>query len=90
MPNGSSAPGHYSGSKMEDSAASFHRPNAKRVGSHTQGSVASNFNSLEINREADVFGDDGSMVSPTSQRRMEIEWQRSVLEEIRQETVTDA
>lgn len=75
---------------MEESAALSQRLNAKRVRSHTQGSAASIFNSLEINREADVFGDDGSLVSPTSQRRMEIEWQRSVLEEIKKETVTDA
>lgn len=75
---------------MEESAASSQRPNSKRARSHTQGSAASIFNSLEINREADVFGDDGSLVSPTSQRRMEVEWQRSVLEEIRKETVTDA
>lgn len=90
MPNGSSAPGHYSGSKVEDPAVlSSQRPNAKRTGSHTQGSAASIFNSFEINREADVFGDDGSLPSPTSQRRMEVEWQRSVLEQINKETVKD-
>lgn len=93
MPNGSSAPGHYSGSKVEDASAlglSQQRSNPKRAGSHTQGSAASIFNSFEINREADVFGNDGSLPSPTSQRRMEVEWQRSVLEQINKETIPDA
>lgn len=90
IPNGSSAPGHYSGSRVMASAASSQRPNAGRLGHHASSSTLSIFHSLEINREIDVFGDAGGLDSPTSQRRMEREWERSALEEISKETIADA
>lgn len=80
-------PGHYSGSRVMDSAASSQRPSIGRLGQHPSSSTI--FRSLEINREVDVFGDDGSLASPTWQKQREIEWERSVLEEMSKQNITD-
>lgn len=90
IPNGSSAPGHYSGSRVMASAASSQQPTARRMGHHASSSTLSIVHSLGINREADVFGDDSGLVSPTSQRRKESEWERAAVEEMNKETIGDA
>lgn len=72
-----------------DPAASSQQPNVKPLGQHPSNSTASIFQSLEVNREADVFGDDGSLNSPTLQRQRELVWERNALEAMNKQPTTE-
>lgn len=82
VPNGSSAPGHYSGSRVMESAATCRYSSDRPLVHYPSFSTLPIIHSLEINREADVFGDDGRLDSPTLQRRRQSEWERGALEEL--------
>ncbi|KAF3767766.1 hypothetical protein M406DRAFT_253186, partial [Cryphonectria parasitica EP155] len=76
VPNGSSAPGHYSGSKVGK--------DGRRAS--TGARSAAGGPSLEVNRESDVFGDDEE---PALQDRRQVEWEASALAELNKSAVIE-
>lgn len=76
VPDGSSAPGHYSGERVGDGMR------LGRSGAETS--------SLSVNREADVFGDDTVLESPAEQSRRQSEWEAKAREELEKEAVSDS
>ncbi|CAN8102359.1 unnamed protein product [Discula destructiva] len=90
VPDGSAGPGHYGGQRVMDDnnsdAFSQRRPSAGHRGYYAS-SVTLAMASFEVNREVDIFGDDGSTVldSPTMQQWRQSEWEASALEEMKRE-----
>ncbi|KUI69119.1 hypothetical protein VM1G_03996 [Cytospora mali] len=68
VPNGSSAPGHYSGIRVVESGKGKDRETA--------------MGGREINRERDVFGDEGKSDDATELNKMEIDWEARAREEL--------
>lgn len=90
VPNGSNMPGNYSGTRVLDEkrarsppAGGSRRPSGGSRGSDGlsgQGSIGASY---EVNREVDVFGDDGYEDSPEAERRRQSEWEARALEELK-------
>lgn len=71
IPNGASAPGHYSGSRMMEDAYANYVKDSRRPSDSS--SVT-----LNINREIDVFGDDGDEWNAA----LESDWEARAIEEL--------
>lgn len=75
VPDGSSGPGHYSGLRMVADPYTNYVNGSRRA---SRASTAA----LEVNREADVFGDDGAEWDAALQRRRESDWETRAIEEL--------
>lgn len=83
VPNGCAAPGHYSGQRVlrdeKDATTALPRydltPSTSALGGEH-----------EVNREADVFGDEGAALEdPTVLQQQQRAWEARALEEMKQE-----
>lgn len=72
VPDGSTAPGHYSGMRV------LWAP-PKRRSVRTSFDLSTNASQIEVNREVDVYGDDDD---PYEQQRRESEWEARAIEEL--------
>lgn len=70
IPNGSSGPGHYSGSPVKEDPVS------------TRASSTAGIAYYQVNRESDVFGADWMDDRATMQRKWESDWEARALEEL--------